>query len=472
MSSAKKEELLCAPVKKAVVTSAAAASASPVVVLFQCKPRAEFKRWSELSQAAPRAPPPVDPVRRILSFGDDDSLEDGGDARVEERAIATATFDPELDDSRDGLPLLLKQTRLPAAMEGVHEDAEDEAGDAPMETSRDRGVKRKEAPAPAATPRNSPQKSPATQPTSVWNQRTPALTRLFGLEVKAQAALSAESGAKKQKRSPTQSAAFVAPVAVRRVTRSAWKRINDGAQPAAARQSPQPRTSAPMPPPSPSLPAIKSGRGPAAAPVKKTRVVVTKKDAAAHSAPSSTPTTAASSSASSSPSTTPLPPSPSASAPTAPASPPPPPSPRTLARRLSQRQKQLDMGKATTGYQRYLAAVPRHLRIEPLHPKTPQPRKQCSKRSWDGQVRKWRRALHLWDPEGEGGDVDSELGSEVASELTSELPSEVSARAEEGESELGSELGVKAEDAEPVMEEPAMVKAKDELDRAAVEVGV
>jgi hypothetical protein len=31
-------------------------------------------------------------------------------------------------------------------------------------------------------------------------------------------------------------------------------------------------------------------------------------------------------------------------------------------------------------------------------PRTPDKNQQCSKRSWDGQVRKWRRALHQWDP--------------------------------------------------------------------------
>ena len=33
---------------------------------------------------------------------------------------------------------------------------------------------------------------------------------------------------------------------------------------------------------------------------------------------------------------------------------------------------------------------------------TPDVRQACSKRAFDGQVRKWRRMLHEWDPEGEG----------------------------------------------------------------------
>jgi len=32
---------------------------------------------------------------------------------------------------------------------------------------------------------------------------------------------------------------------------------------------------------------------------------------------------------------------------------------------------------------------------------TPDVRQACSKRAFDGQVRKWRRMLHEWDPEGE-----------------------------------------------------------------------
>lgn len=33
-----------------------------------------------------------------------------------------------------------------------------------------------------------------------------------------------------------------------------------------------------------------------------------------------------------------------------------------------------------------------------VHPRTPDIRQVCSKRSWDGQIRKWRRLLHEFDP--------------------------------------------------------------------------
>ena len=35
----------------------------------------------------------------------------------------------------------------------------------------------------------------------------------------------------------------------------------------------------------------------------------------------------------------------------------------------------------------------------PKHPETPDVKQICSKRSFDGQVKKWRRELHFWDPE-------------------------------------------------------------------------
>jgi hypothetical protein len=66
--------------------------------------------------------------------------------------------------------------------------------------------------------------------------------------------------------------------------------------------------------------------------------------------------------------------------------------------RLAQRQKQIDYGYRTVGYLRYRLLVAKDHR-KPDHPRTPKKTQGCSKRSWDGQLKKWRRDLHLWDPD-------------------------------------------------------------------------
>jgi len=66
--------------------------------------------------------------------------------------------------------------------------------------------------------------------------------------------------------------------------------------------------------------------------------------------------------------------------------------------RLAQRQKQIDYGYRTIGYLRYRLLVAKDQR-KPEHPRTPKKTQGCSKRSWDGQLKKWRRDLHLWDPD-------------------------------------------------------------------------
>lgn len=72
--------------------------------------------------------------------------------------------------------------------------------------------------------------------------------------------------------------------------------------------------------------------------------------------------------------------------------------------RVAQRQRQIDFGKNTIGYQRMVEAHPIKSRRPKTVPRTPDVHKKCSKRAFDGLVRQWRRRLHEWDlPKGAGG---------------------------------------------------------------------
>ncbi|MCO5588683.1 hypothetical protein L7F22_042642 [Adiantum nelumboides] len=90
------------------------------------------------------------------------------------------------------------------------------------------------------------------------------------------------------------------------------------------------------------------------------------------------------------------------------------------AHRLSQRQRQVDFGKNTLGYERYIELVPRCKR-KLRDPQTPNPKQVCSKRSWDGQVRKWRRLLHVYDPPHEHGEEEAENFSSDMSSLRKDV---------------------------------------------------
>jgi len=79
-------------------------------------------------------------------------------------------------------------------------------------------------------------------------------------------------------------------------------------------------------------------------------------------------------------------------------------------RRLAQRQRQIELGKATVGYQSYVAQVASDQR-PPNAPRTPDKQLKTSKRSWDASVRRWRRQLHIYDPD---YDVNAQKDSETS----------------------------------------------------------
>ena len=58
--------------------------------------------------------------------------------------------------------------------------------------------------------------------------------------------------------------------------------------------------------------------------------------------------------------------------------------------RIKQRQKQIDLGKNTRAYDRYISLVPKAKRRKD-HPKTPNKYLNFSKRAFDGLIRLWRR---------------------------------------------------------------------------------
>lgn len=75
---------------------------------------------------------------------------------------------------------------------------------------------------------------------------------------------------------------------------------------------------------------------------------------------------------------------------------------------LSRRQKQIDYGKNTLAYERFVETVPRSERTRD-HPRTPNKYGKYSRRAFDGLVKIWRKQLHYYDPP--SGDKDTNRGA-------------------------------------------------------------
>jgi Histone RNA hairpin-binding protein RNA-binding domain len=77
--------------------------------------------------------------------------------------------------------------------------------------------------------------------------------------------------------------------------------------------------------------------------------------------------------------------------------------------RVAQRQKQIDLGKDTLAYDCYVSAVAREMR-KPQHPMTPLATQKCSRRSFVGQVKRWRKMLFDFNADLDAAKVETRTG--------------------------------------------------------------
>jgi hypothetical protein len=90
------------------------------------------------------------------------------------------------------------------------------------------------------------------------------------------------------------------------------------------------------------------------------------------------------------------------------------------ARRFSQREKQLLVGKGTRGYRRFLRVIPKNMR-KAGDPQTPRVAEQCSKRAFDGRLKQWRILLHAFSPHESDDEGDDTVKTPNPEELMKEI---------------------------------------------------
>lgn len=91
---------------------------------------------------------------------------------------------------------------------------------------------------------------------------------------------------------------------------------------------------------------------------------------------------------------------------------------------LNRRQKQIDYGKNTLGYQNYVESIPKSTRTRE-HPRTPKKGIKYSRRSWDQQIKLWRIKLHIFDPKHDENTETEVIGTSVDIEISPDDVSEV-----------------------------------------------
>lgn len=84
---------------------------------------------------------------------------------------------------------------------------------------------------------------------------------------------------------------------------------------------------------------------------------------------------------------------------------------------LDRRTRELERAKEKPVYTRYVEEVPRHKRVKGVHPKTPNKHINFSRRSWDTQVRSWKKSLYQWAGEEPSDSVNTSFCSYTSEEM-------------------------------------------------------
>lgn len=362
---------------------AAIASNDTDSVSFTTNKQLNFTSWKDLVtptsvHSAQPKPYRVQPLH--IQFSDDtvdnvntfiqDDITQSIDSVVSRPAN---TFDPELDSSRDGLPLMMKQVKVESKLESITEQSivrSDSKLQPVARTISLSGHKRKE---------------------SVLEDIQPEMTADVTMQAADQILIKSDTNSSSQSSSSSSTEEVIhrPNVVKKQKTTKSW------ALPSLQTQQP----------------SEQSINQECVQPRRQLNVVLrsSKKTAVTSQQPSTTPSTSTNVENKSVPAEA------------------DPVDRAVLEQRLRQRQKQIDLGKRTEGYTRYISMRPKRERASD-EPKTPNIHKKCSKRSWDGQVRKWRKQLHAFDDPASTTAMDEQDKDEddKDSEETSQLDDECS----------------------------------------------